>query len=644
MLRPSNLLFACLLALMLVAPADAARRPLAVDAPTGLHGFLLRSDEPRRDEFARTPSFAWNPVPGALRYEFQLSTSSLFRDGGILYENETVTGPAAAVPLSLPWITGSPHSFFARVRAVVPGDVSPWSRAYGFDLRWGAMPTPIETYPGLLRWTPVEGATAYTVWYLFPDGTSKKVTVYTNVVDEREWYTGHQGSSFSGKIKWRIRAERRLYGSRKNELPAVSYGPWSPIYSTTNPAFAGGTFKLLGTASDVVATPGDQDAHRLAPAFLFSGNTGLYGGPVGLYRVYAFTDKECINRVWASPPVGSPAYAPRPLGTMALPASASPSSGFLPDGVPARGTTFDGDFVTSNEELPAAAPYMPGTKTADPTTGGGTPAAGDDGPAPTAPSFAAPTTVGAPVDFWDIDWERGARYYWTVIPVAAKTPGALTVALAAPGTIGDKQITISGAGLAPGDVLTIGTSPSQDRATIVAVSGGTVTLSSALTFGHAPGEAVVRASGTVVYQDLELAQEACAAGRVSTFGKESEPVVTAAAAPYVTGLSTKGRLFSAVRRTSQFYGTPLVAWAPALGAGAYEVQWSKARYPFKPAAASLMTYSTAVTLPLRPGTWYYRVRGINYSLPTNAQPMSWSDPVELRIAKPTFRVLGEKSR
>ena len=40
-----------------------------------------------------------------------------------------------------------------------------------------------------------------------------------------------------------------------------------------------------------------------------------------------------------------------------------------------------------------------------------------------------------------------------------------------------------------------------------------------------------------------------------------------------------------------------------------------------------------------------RVRGINYSVPTTgAQPMSWSDPVELRIAKPTFRVVGKKSR
>lgn len=632
MLRPVRLAVACLATLLLVAPADAARTPPADDAPTGLHGFLLRSDEPRTDTFSRTPSFAWNPVAGAVRYEFQLGTSSLFRESGILWESAALTSPATAVPLSLPWVTGSPHSLFARVRAVRAGSVTPWSRAYGFNMRWPTLPTPIESYPGLLRWTPVEGATAYTVWYLFPDGTSKKVTVTTNVVDEREWYTGHQGSSFSGKIKWRIRAERRLYGARTNGLPAVSFGPWSPIYSTTNPAFAGGPFKLLGTASDVVATPGDQEAHRLAPAFLFSGNTGVYGGPVGLYRVYVFSDRDCINRVWASPPVGSPAYAPRPFGTMALPAaSGGPSTTFLPDGVPARGTTFDGDYVISNEELAPAAPYAPGATPGDGKTA-----------AATATPFTPPTNLGAPVDFSDIDWDRGARYYWTVIPVAAKSPGALTVALALPAAIGDKQLTISGSGLAPGDALTIGTAPSQDKATVVSVSGGAVTLSGALAFAHAPGEAVVRASGALVYSDLELPQEACGAGRVSSFGKTSEPVVTAASAPYVTGLSTRGRLVSAVARRSQFYGTPLVAWSPALGAGAYEVQWSRTRYPFRPAATPLLTYSTAATLPLRPGTWYYRVRGINYSLPTGAQPMSWSEPVELRIAKPTFRIVGEK--
>ena len=64
-------------------PRAATRRSLA--APEGLRAFLLRADEPKTDVYPRTPSFAWKPVPRTLRYEFQLSTSSRFRDSGIVY-------------------------------------------------------------------------------------------------------------------------------------------------------------------------------------------------------------------------------------------------------------------------------------------------------------------------------------------------------------------------------------------------------------------------------------------------------------------------------------------------------------------------------------------------------------------------------
>ena len=95
------------------------------------------------------------------------------------------------------------------------------------------------------------------------------------------------------------------------------------------------------------------------------------------------------------------------------------------------------------------------------------------------------------------------------------------------------------------------------------------------------------------------------------------------------------------------YGPPLVAWTPALGAAVYEVQWSKTRYPFKPEpnpqnqnALGTMTLGTSVVLPLSAGTWYYRMRGFNYTLPTGAQQMSWSDPARIVVAKPKFKVVG----
>jgi hypothetical protein len=631
---PARLVFACLATLVLAMSAHAAGRPVNGTAPTGLRGFLLRVDEPRATVFSRTPSFAWNPVPGAVRYEFQLSTSSLFREGGILYSDAKLTAPAAAVPISLPWITGSPYSLYARVRAVTTKSVTAWSSSFGFNMRWLATPQPIATQPGLIRWTPVEGATSYHVWYLFPDSSQKIFPVYTNVADQREWYTFHQGSTFSGQVKWRIRAVRTINGTLANGLPAVSYGPWSPIYTTKNPAFTTGKLTLNGSVSDAISTPAKPAAHRLMPAFTFSGNTGLYAGAAELYRVYVFTDRDCVNVVFKSAIIGSPAYAPRPVGgTLPLPrdpsaVAAARTKYFFNGGDEGATFTFDLERVKATEAEAPAAPYQPKLPGSE----------GKEGEKPaTAPGFTPPTEQGAPVDLWDTDFPRG-RYYWTVVPVVATAPVALTTTLASAAAIGSLTVTVSTTGFAVNDVVNIGSGATMETATVTSVSGTTLTLSGPLKFGHGAGETATKGASALEYRDQELAQEACAAGRVAGFGKTSEPVVTAAATPYASGLSPRGRLVAASTSTPSFYGTPLVAWTPALGARTYEVQWSKTRYPFR-AVGLVPTYSTAASLPLKPGTWWYRVRGINYSVPTGAQPMSWSDPAMLKVARPTFRVI-----
>jgi hypothetical protein len=57
-----------------------------------------------------------------------------------------------------------------------------------------------------------------------------------------------------------------------------------------------------------------------------------------------------------------------------------------------------------------------------------------------------------------------------------------------------------------------------------------------------------------------------------------------------------------------------------------------------------MTTATSAVLPLAPGTWWYRVRGFDYNLPTGVQQMSWSDPEKLVVTKPTFKVVPTGSR
>jgi hypothetical protein len=645
----------------LLLGATSAVSSAASGAPTGLHGFQLRADEPTTEVFHQTPSFAWDPFPQATGYQFQLSMSSTFRENAIFYNKNTFTTPVAAPSLVLPWITGSPHSLYARVRATLSnGDVTPWSDDYGFDVVPPPPPTPLPSDPGLLRWTPVDGATGYQVWLIDvpKKGQSPglgKENAHTNVLDEREFYTFHQSSQWTGAVRWRVRAERsNEAGGPANGLPVTTYGAWSAIYSSSNPASSGGPITLTHTMSDITSDGGvASSAHRLMPAFTWSGNQTLSGANAELFRVYVFSDAQCLNRVFTSAVVGSPAYAPRPGGTLGLPLDSTgialARAAYLDDGSEPSGELFDGTPISAQESAPPAIPTTTppadqspaGPSTPTPSDGASAaPAAGAPSGGAAAPPVAA-TPAGAPVDLWDTDsWPKGG-YYWTVVGVAAvpATVGASTIA--APGASkGSTLLPVTDVSkFSIGQSITIGVAPLSDTATISAVGNGLVTLNSPLNNGHAAGEPIAStASSGVVYRDMEMPQDVCQVQpqRRHRFGITSEPALTTAQEPFATGLSPKGRLVSAAR-TGTFYGQPLVAWTSALSANTYQVQWSAKEYPFTP-AGSIMTSSNSTVLPLTIGTWYYRVRGFDYNLPTGAQALSWSDTEKLVVAAPTFRV------
>jgi hypothetical protein len=67
------------------------------------------------------------------------------------------------------------------------------------------------------------------------------------------------------------------------------------------------------------------------------------------------------------------------------------------------------------------------------------------------------------------------------------------------------------------------------------------------------------------------------------------------------------------------------------------VQVSKAAYPWR-TYGNAYTFATSITLPLKPGKWFYRVRGINLTLPSGASTMAWSPKVGIVVAKPKFRI------
>ena len=639
-----------LLALLLASGAGAATRAQsgAFPAPTNLHGFLLRANEPSQDTFTRTPSFAWKPVAGANRYEFQLATARTFASGALL-ARKTTHAPAVSLAISLPWITGTPYSLYARVRGLAPnGSTTPWSALFGFNMRWTSLPAPLDAAPGLIRWTPVDGATAYQVWYLEPNKIFK---TQTTVADEREYYTFHQDPTWTGTIHWRIRAVRALYGNVENGLPAVSYGPWSAVYTSTNTPFATGPLTDVETISDSVSTAATPSAHHIMPAFVYTGDTGLAGTPAELYRVYVATDRDCVNIVFRGAVVGSPAYAPRWNGTLALPQTAADQTAartrYLAAGSEGLTAMADNTVVTANEALQPSGFTITSGEDDSPSNGDtDTPPPAETkvtGPAPKFPPSTLTvdkSSVGPPVDLWDTDWPTG-RYYWTVVPVGATLQAALTTTLGATATVGSTTINVAaGDQLTVGDVLTIGTGPAQETVTVVSAIGSTVTISPALVNTHGAGDAVARSGGTLTYEDLELPQDACASGRVLTFGKTGQPALASSGnLPFASGLSPTGQLQSASSSRPSFYGTPLISWQPALGATAYEVQWSKTRYPFVTVTTPILTYGTSTVLPLTPGKWWYRVRGINLGLLAGARAMAWSSALPVKVASPTFKII-----
>jgi hypothetical protein len=598
-----------------VAGSAVAKPSKPTAAPKNLRGFLLSPSESVSHVFSRTPAFAWSPVRGALCYEFELGTSAAFSESSIVWSNvrtgvkpgggcatvpassatpttptsptapatstsggtagstsgsgatTPTTGgdpavsttiaplrvPAVSVDVALPWFTGQPYALHSHVRAITAKGPTAWSKAFSFNMRWPSIPTPLASQPGLVRWTPIQGATGYQVW-LRDFGISKVFRTSTNVADEREYYTWHSSPSAWSSVHWRVRAVRQVFGDIPNGLPATSYGPWSPTYTATNPARTAGALQLQLTVSDRTSSATAQTAHELMPAFTFSGDQGLNGASHAypLFRMYASTDRDCVNIVYRGAVVGSPAYAPRTSGPLKLPLSTTEVDAakvtWLPDAA-TEGPTYtdDGSKVTTSESTGAAAAAT------DPT------------------AAAAPAAASAPaarVDLPDVDFPA-TRYYWTVVPVSL---------------------------------------------------------------------AKLLSDGSDIYSDDEVPQDACAAGRVLSFGKESDPVSVSSTNPYIVGLTPGGRLLAAKSKRPVVFSTPLIAWEPATGATSYEVQWSRTRYPWR-AQGSKLTHSTSAVLDLAPGTWFYRVRGLN-QIQLRKPQMVWSDPIKLTVAKPKFRLVA----
>jgi len=591
----------------LVSGAALAKSAKPAPAPKNVRGFLLKPSEAFTSVFSRTPAFAWSPVRGAMCYEFELATSRAFSSNSVIWSNvddrsgskacqavaadsgattgsasdpvsttpptlgttpppaagtttpellEPLRVPAVSVDLVLPWFTGKPYALYARARAITSRGAGRWSRGFGFNMRWQTRPAPLATSPGTVRWTPVEGATGYQVWY--PE-LGKSFSTNTNVADLRDFFTFHRGdSSWWTTVRWRVRAVRRVSGTVANGLPSVSFGQWSPTFVAASTAPKTGPLTLSAAVSDLSTTRSRAKPHELMPAFAFSGDAGLDGQAYTLFRTYVATDSDCVNVVFRGSVVGSSAFAPRTSGPLKLPedetAIATASSKPFPRSTP--------DAASEGSGLTWSADWRPLTATeSSSTTTAATP------PPTDGPTDESQTVVQARVDLPDIDFPS-TRYFWTVVPVVYAV------------------------------------NPSDDE--------------------------------KKGYVDVESPQDACQAGRVMSFGKESAPVRTGGSTPFVSGLTPSGRFLNSTRPRPIVYSTPLVAWEPATGATAYQVEWSRTRYPWR-TVGSTKTFATSAVLALTSGNWYYRVRGLNQTQIRRAE-MTWSAPVAVKVARPKFTI------
>ena len=410
----ARLLALAVLAALVCIPAAGSA---SLAAPTGVHPFYLRVDDPLPASFPRTPSFAWNPVEGASSYDVQIATSTRFDDRTLAWSSTDASHaprvPAVSIPLALPWMTGHPNALYVRVRAHVGKSVTSWSAPFGFNTA-GEAPEKLPDIPGLVRWTPVDGATSYEVWFdnVVVDGLrGKVVTTTTNVADEREYYTGHQDPSWSGTVIWRVRAVRKVYGDLPNALPAVSYGPWSEMFVSVNPPVTTGTWLTpLQTVSDAMTSDTGATAHQLTPGFSFLGDTARNGNTGHLYRVYVATDSACVNIVFTGSVVGSPAYAPRTSGPVDLPTTEADT------------TTFPSDKSQTNTFNAESLPVTTDEQASSSSSGGSSTTPAGSSTTPAASSVPSEFTSNGPyVDLWDLG-RTNARYWWTVVPVNVR-PG-----------------------------------------------------------------------------------------------------------------------------------------------------------------------------------------------------------------------------
>ena len=572
-MRAARLATLVVLLLAVLVASAPAKSPSAGAGPKNLRGFLLRPNEPVQRSFPRTPAFAWSPVAGAACYEFQLATSRTFEDSTLVWSNVPSTARAGR-------FCGSVK--FQSVEGKVGEDEEAVTRT--------TMLPPIRI--------PAVSLNLTLPWF-----SGKPYALFAHV----RAITGR------GPTKW---SKSFGFDMRWEDLP-VPMAPrpglvrWNPVEGATGyqiwfpgnlPGFPTG--KLVSSNTNVA---------DLREFYLFHLDEAWWS--TVRWRVRA------VRAVQGASANGLPAVSYGPWSPEYAAVNPGWSSGriqlraALSDVVSAGGDSnahqlmpafsFSGDLGLDHTPYRLFRIYIATDRQCVNVVFKGSVVGG--------PSFAPRTSGPLKLPGGDFDLESA---FYTLLPnwvdESAKTLAADTTSVRATESLDDEK-------LARVDLPDLDVATTRYFWTVVPVAlAGSVE------------------STTMAYYDIESPQDACEAGRVASFGKAARPAITSGGTPYVSGLTPKGRLLASARSRPTVYSTPLVAWKPVVGATAYQVQWSRTRYPWRP-RGQLTTFSTAAVLKLPAGVWHYRVRGLN-TVQLGTSAMTWSQPVAVRVARPTFRI------
>ena len=648
-----SLRIAALLALAVFA-ATATTSSAAVSSPTGLHGFLLRADEPATSSFSRTPSFAWTPVPGARTLPVpDLDEQHLPRQRRPLQQRDADEPRRRAEPDAAVDHGHAARPLRARSRRRRHRPRTPWSAPSASTSRRPPPPTPLPSYPGLLRWTPTDGRGRV-------PGLADRRTRQDRVRPHERPRRARVLHVPSEPAVDRQRALARARAARRRVQPAAqrharsrttARGARSTVSS--NPAMTGGPITLIGTVSDVFSDGSPSSpAHQLMPAFMWSGNQTLvrHGRRAlprrGLHRQHV-PEPRLHRRRRRQPRVGAAARRPaRPAGRSRP--RAEGAHHVPPDGTETSSQTFDGTPLTPAEQQAPATPTttVPGDIPAFPGTtppGGTDPTSGGSSGGGTS-TITVTGSVGPPVVLWDVDWPESG-YYWTVIPVVRHRRREHRRRRAGRRQGRDASFRSSDtSGFTTGDSVTIGTAPAtrhaRSRRRRPARSRSTTATTTAIRRRRGHDTRAARSS----------------TGRRASRRTRAKPAACSASAsrasPSLTTCDDAVRDRPVLHRTAHLgreHVDVLRQPARRLDAGPQRRHLrgpveqdgcTRSSREIDPRSSSkgFLTFSTADILPLAAGTWYYRVRGIDYNLPTGVQQMSWSTPQRLVVAQPKFKV------